>query len=216
MIRTTTTLFAVCFSVVALSFVAVEQEATAIAPAATPDVPPADTTEARSISTSLYLDAAFDARALPAVPVSLIDDETLWLARAVYSETKRPEEQWLVAWVIRNRVETSYRGRQTYHEVVLDPYQFSAFNEGNPKRTKYGSLMPTSTVPGWERVLRIAHHARHLDAEHRPFPRATRHFYSERSLPAGAPVWAEGHAPVDLPPTFDVEAERFRFFADVI
>jgi len=44
-------------------------------------------------------------------------------------------------------------------------------------------------------------------------PRAPRHFYGVRELSAGAPVWAEGRAPVDLPPTFDVEADRFRFFS---
>ncbi|MEM6644974.1 MAG: hypothetical protein AAF730_01860 [Bacteroidota bacterium] len=217
MIRTTVTLFSACFGIIALGCILVKQEATAIAPEPTTEVLPADTSAVTLPGLAApSLTSSFDARALPAVPPALIDDETLWLARAVYSETKRPHEQWLVAWVIRNRVETGYRGRQTYHDVVLDPFQFSAFNKGNPKRSKYGSLLPTSTVPGWQRVLRIAHHARHLDTEYRPFPRATRHFYSERSLPAGAPVWAEGRAPIYLPPTFDVEAERFRFFSGVI
>ena len=50
---------------------------------------------------------------------------TLWLARAIYSETKLPHEQELVAWVVRNRVETAYRGRRSYRAVVLDPGRYA-------------------------------------------------------------------------------------------
>ena len=216
MIRTTTSLFALCFAVIGIGWLLIEQEATAIETETATEVLPADTSAAPHVVVEPNVTPTFDVRQLPAVPANLIDDETLWLARAIYSETKRPDEQWLVAWVIRNRVETRYRGRRTYQEVVLDPFQFSAFNEGNPKRASYESLTPESSVAGWQRVLRIAYHARHLDGVHRPFPRSTRHFYSERSLPAGAPVWAEGQHPIDLPATFDIEAERFRFFSGVI
>ena len=37
---------------------------------------------------------------------AFITPEILWLARAMYSETKRPHEQELVAWVVRNRLES--------------------------------------------------------------------------------------------------------------
>ncbi|WP_240332831.1 hypothetical protein [Salinibacter ruber] len=52
-----------------------------------------------------------------APPLNL-EGPTLWLARAIYSETKLPHEQELVAWVVRNRVETAYRGRRTYRAVA--------------------------------------------------------------------------------------------------
>lgn len=52
--------------------------------------------------------------------VAVTEDEILWLARTIFSETKRPHEQELVAWVVRNRVETGYRGNATYEAAVLD------------------------------------------------------------------------------------------------
>ncbi len=77
-----------------------------------------------------------ESSALLPAPADL-EEPTLWLARAIYSETKLPHEQELVAWVVRNRVETAYRGRRTYRAVVLDPYQFSAFQ---PRRREAGPL----------------------------------------------------------------------------
>jgi hypothetical protein len=84
-----------------------------------------------------------------------IDTETLWLARVIFSETKRPDEQVLVAWVVRNRVDTRYRGRSSYQGVVLDPWQFSAFLPGSEKAAHYTSLTAYSRVPGWQLALRI-------------------------------------------------------------
>ena len=83
---------------------------------------------------------------LPVQKLGTIDRETLWLARCVYSETNRPEEMELVAWTIRNRVETRYRGQSTYRGTVLDPFQFSAFNPGSSKRRHYLNLDPTSSA----------------------------------------------------------------------
>ncbi|GAB5521491.1 MAG: cell wall hydrolase [Rhodothermales bacterium] len=151
---------------------------------------------------------------LPHVLPSIVDDETLWLARGIYSETKRAEEQWLVAWVIRNRVETQYRGVANYQDAVLDPYQFSAFNRGSQVRRFYSQLDPDSRSFGWAHALSIAYHVRHLSEAYRPFSAETRHFYSERSMRhRSAPAWADGF---DALPIEDIEAERFRFFADVI
>ncbi len=146
-----------------------------------------------------------------------IDTETLWLARAIYSETKRPEEQALVAWVIRNRVETGYRGKRSYRSVVLDPFQFSAFSPDSPKREHYMSLTPAHRVPGWNTALYIAHMVRNADARHRPFSPRTRHFYSERSMTnAAAPDWASGLDPVEPEvETIRVDDRRFRFFEGV-
>ncbi len=145
-----------------------------------------------------------------------IDEGTLWLARAIYSETKLVHEQELVAWVIRNRVETRYRGEETYREVVLDPYQFSAFNPSSAKRAFYTSLTPADSLPGWQRVLRIAHYVRHADSTRRPFSIHTRHFYSEQSMVGRPhPHWVNNRRRVTPNWTYRVDQRRFRFYEEV-
>jgi hypothetical protein len=144
-----------------------------------------------------------------------IDPETLWLARAIYSETKRADEQVLVAWVIRNRVETGYRGKSSYTEVVLDPYQFSAFRSGTAQRSFYSGLNEHSDLPGWNTALRIAYEVRRVHEDYRPFSELTRHFYSERSLMSqSTPAWANGQIPVALD-GHKIDENRFKFFEGI-
>ncbi|WP_420455371.1 hypothetical protein [Rubrivirga sp.] len=151
----------------------------------------------------------------PPFSLDAVSDDVLWLARCIYSETKRADEQELVAWVIRNRVETGYRGQREYQDVVLDPYQFSAFNPGNPKRRLYTSLAPSADSPAFVQALEVAHAVYHAPASARPFPERTRHFYSERSMVgAKAPNWSAGHVPV-RPTGFRVDPKRFRFYSGV-
>ncbi len=164
---------------------------------------------------------------LPARTRELVTDqereEWMWLARAVYSETKRPDEQELVAWVIRNRVDTAYRGRDSYKRVVLDPYQFSAFNPGSQKRRYYSALDTTHTKEAWREALDVARRVMLADSTARPFPVDTRHFYSERSMPgyanpdsgAVAPHWATQGQPVSLA-SHRIDARRFRFYRSVM
>jgi hypothetical protein len=143
-----------------------------------------------------------------APPVN-VDEATLWLARAIYSETKLPHEQELVAWVVRNRVETGYRNKANYREVVLDPYQFSAFNPSSPKRSFLTQLGPETPLAGWQQALWVAHYVRHAAPVYRPFPIETRHFYSERSMEGRrAPYWAESSRFVSP------KAERYRYLVD--
>ena len=150
------------------------------------------------------------------LPASQIDTETLWLARGIYSETKRLEEMELVAWVVRNRVETEYRGRDSYRDVVLDPYQFSAFNPGSRKRWFYSSLDTSTQIRSWQKALTLAHYVRHADSQYRPFSLTTRHFYSERSMVGRRhPEWALGERPVSPARKFTLDQRRFRFYEDV-
>lgn len=143
-----------------------------------------------------------------------IDSETLWLARCIYSESDRPHEQELVAWVVRNRVATGYRGERSYEGVVLDPRQFSAFNGENPRRGHYLSLQPEDGAPGWRRALLIAAYVRRAPWSRRPFGVGVRHFYSEVSMVGRRhPTWAEGETPVRANRPYDVDPFRFRFFA---
>lgn len=170
-----------------------------------------------TLGTKLQLLALFGNLTEITIPVvdfsNGIDSETLWLARAIYSETKLVHEQELVAWVIRNRVETGYRGKHSYRDVILDPYQFSAFNPGHPKRAFYSSLTPVDSLPGWQRALRIAHYVRHADAAYRPFSIKTRHFYSEQSMVGRRhPHWANHRQRVTPNWTYRVDQRRFRFY----
>jgi hypothetical protein len=150
----------------------------------------------------------------PAFSAENVSSDVLWLARVIYSETKRPYEQELVAWVVRNRVETAYRGKSTYRGVVLDPWQFSAFNSNSPKRRYYSNLNTSSNASGWQTAMRIAHEVVHAHEVERPFDQATRHFYSEVSMVGRKhPAWATGKRPVAL--DRKVDPRRFRFFANI-
>jgi len=157
-----------------------------------------------------------DPEALAPVPAAELDEETLWLARCIMSETSRPVEQELVAWVVRNRVENNYRGAYSYQQAVLDPYQFSAFNPNSPARRRFTSLAVTSTDAGWQRALAIAHYVKNAPAEVQPFSPETHHFYSERSMAGGrAPAWAVGETPVEVDRAVNVQEDRFRFYAEL-
>ena len=150
------------------------------------------------------------------LPLEAIDTETLWLARGIYSETKEPQEQELVAWTIRNRVETGYRGNASYEEAVLDPYQFSAFIAGTRTRAHYGSLQADSDEPGFKNAVAIAKQVKEAKASERPFAETTRHFYSEQSMVGGkAPNWAVGKMPVKPARPIELDAKRFRFYANI-
>jgi hypothetical protein len=152
----------------------------------------------------------------PRIAPGIVNESTLWLARAIYSETKLPHEQELVAWVVRNRVETKYRGRDTYKGVVLDPYQFSAFNPGSSKRAFFLSLTPDVPLPAWQQALWIAHYVRHADAAYRPFSIETRHFYSERSMKGRRhPYWVERQQFVSPGWDYSVNERRFRFYKEI-
>jgi len=63
--------------------------------------------------------------------------EVLWATRTIISETKDPSEMVFIGNVIRNRVDLGYRGHKTVRQVILDPYQFSAFNPNRNSRWKY-------------------------------------------------------------------------------
>jgi hypothetical protein len=172
---------------------------------------PATTTD-----TALLEELRLHPTRLPLVDASEIDEETLWLARCIYSETKRPVEQELVAWVIRNRVETGYRGERTYKGAVLDPYQFSAFIPGSRTARFYSGLTTESRRAGWQRAMAIAHHVRNADEGRRPFSDLTRHFYSEQSMVGVKhPAWSKGKQPVAVDRRDEIEPERFRFFERV-
>ncbi len=149
-------------------------------------------------------------RAMP--PLEM--DEVVWLARCVLSESDRSDEQELVAWVVRNRVETAYRG-ETYREVVLETLQFSAFNTPSPRRTYLLSLNQHTDVKSWVKAVDVAMKVYAAPAINRPFSRETRHFYSPVSMKNGkTPPWAVNATPLDLSKR-EIDPNRFLFFEQI-
>ncbi len=151
------------------------------------------------------------------VHVGNIDQETLWLARAMFSESKRHDEQELVGWTVRNRYETRYRGCTSYQECILDPFQFSAFLSGQPKLSFYTSLTEVSDISGWQRTLALAYYIRYADDQLRPFDRKVRHFYSQQSMlhPDLTPDWVGDGTQVVPRRHFPLNEHRFRFYSGV-
>ena len=141
-------------------------------------------------------------------------DEVLWLARCIYSESNRAHEQRLVAWAVRNRVDSKYRGA-TYRDVILEPLQFSAFNTSSPRRKYILGLNQSSTYKPWLQALEIALDVYQADPIDRPFSIYTRHFYSPVSMAGNrAPAWAKGATPLDSE-ALGVDPDRFLFFEEI-
>jgi hypothetical protein len=116
--------------------------------------------------------------------------------------------------VVRNRVETQYRGT-TYREVILEPKQFSAFNKPSLRRNHIVSLNPYSLSEGWRQAFAIALHVYQAPAEERPFHITTRHFYSPVSMEGRrTPPWAQGEPPLSSA-RLGIDPDRFRFFAGI-
>ena len=83
--------------------------------------------------------------------------DILWLARILYSESKVAEEQIMVAWVVRNRVETGFRGADSYKEVALSPNQFSGLWPSDPQYKLNMSRTYSDTKDlSWKQSIAIA------------------------------------------------------------
>jgi spore germination cell wall hydrolase CwlJ-like protein len=139
-------------------------------------------------------------------------EEILWLARIVYSETKRPHEQRLVAWVVRNRVDTGYTG-QTYEAVANHSSQFSGLQPSDPRYEHNMSRWWASQGHSWNNALRIAKEVYFAPESERPFSVTTRHFYSPVAV--SKPDWARGREAVRVINSSHARAPRFAFYARV-
>ncbi|PIR24060.1 hypothetical protein COV42_02765 [Candidatus Campbellbacteria bacterium CG11_big_fil_rev_8_21_14_0_20_44_21] len=120
-------------------------------------------------------------------------EEILWLGRVIYSETKEENEQVLIAWVVRNRVETGYRGK-TYSEVANSPGQFSGLNAFDGQYLHNISREYGSRGEAWEKSLAIAEAVYNSPGFLRPFPQSVRHFYSPKSVSVH-PEWSASYKP---------------------
>lgn len=142
-----------------------------------------------------------------------VDQEMLWFARAIYSESKKPEEQALVAWVIRNRVEsTKYPG--AYEDVVLQPGQFSGLSVRDAQYWTNSTLTFDDHSPSWDSAVEIAEAVYRAPGAMRPFSKNVMHFYSPISV-VRTPSWAEGRD-ADHIVHDDKGNARFAFYSDII
>lgn len=138
--------------------------------------------------------------------------EILWLARIVYSETKRPHEQRLIAWVVRNRVDTGYTGR-TYESVANESSQFSGLQKSDPRYEHNMSRWWASNGDSWKSALAVAKDVYFAPERERPFAITTRHFYSPVAV--SKPDWARGREAVHVINGSRSHAPRFAFYASV-
>lgn len=138
--------------------------------------------------------------------------EILWLARILYSETKRAHEQRLVAWVVRNRVDTGYTGR-TYERVANHSAQFSGLQPFDPRYEHNMSRWWESSGESWKSALAIAKEVYFAPESERPFSVTTRHFYSPVAV--SKPAWAKGREAVRVVRGTRHTQPRFAFYAQV-
>ncbi len=157
--------------------------------------------------------ALLDAPAAEAIILNEKDKmEMLWFARAIYSESKNREEQYLIAWVIRNRVESRHKGAESYQETVLARSQFSGLSSRDPQFRINVSLGFEDSGPGWDSAKSIAESVLTSGDTYRPIPAGVKHFYSP--LAVTVPTWAEGEKPYLL--TYNDDGKpSFAFYRDI-
>lgn len=141
------------------------------------------------------------------------NEELLWFARVLYSETKRADEQELVAWVVRNRVEHGYWG-DTYKEVILAKGQFSGMHPTDANYEINVQKGDHSNDVAWKTAVAIAEEVYFADSKDRPFPSTVRHFYSPISV-VRHPSWAQKLEPVLEISDDNSAGVRFAFYAGV-
>lgn len=140
-------------------------------------------------------------------------EDVLWLSRVLYSETRKPLEMYYIAHVVKNRVETCYRGECSYKEVALDPYEFSAFNPNRKSRYYLMQLNSNNArdPARWAAAKQIALNT-YLD-NHDPTNGGT-HFFAQVSMRNyGYPDWAYHGDQVTL--ANNIDEQRLRVYRNV-
>lgn len=133
--------------------------------------------------------------------------DVMWLTRVNYSETDDPLEMYYVAHVVKNRVEDCYNRQCTYKDVVLDPYQFSAFNYEN-QYYRTVTLDNASRPLDFIEAKQTAFHA-YMD-NHDPI-KGSKWFFSQVSMPNYRyPYWAINDGQVRV--NKYISDWRFRFY----
>lgn len=107
------------------------------------------------------------------------DSEQMILARAIFGEARSlPEEGKIaVGWSIRNRT-TDSRWGDTYHKVILQPHQYSAFNE-NDKNIVYvkNPFFDKKQIQAWRECYEIA--GKIIDGKANDLTDGANHYFSD-------------------------------------
>jgi hypothetical protein len=147
-------------------------------------------------------------------PKSTEAQEILWLSRILYSESKIREEQIMVAWVVRNRVESMYRGAKSYEDVALSPAQFSGLWPSDAQyKLNISRTYETKGDKAWDQALAVAQAVYFAPEALRPIAETVRHFYSPVAV-LRDPHWTEGKKPA-LVLRNDAGSVRFAFYDGV-
>lgn len=135
------------------------------------------------------------------------DTEVILLSRAVYGEAggESKKAKIAVGWAIRNRIEDrKKRWSDTYHDVILEPFQYEPFNDPSSKVFKK-ITSPALDNPmehrGWRESYEVAEVV--IDGRETDPTKGANHFYSKNAL--HVPSWADENK-------FTVEIGITRFY----
>lgn len=134
---------------------------------------------------------------------TITEEDVLWLARVAMSETMDMAEAYHIMWIVRNRVETNYRGKRTYKDVVLDPYQFSAFRPTKNRRLiniRYSYInrsYDTKNTGKWYTYLKMAAVVATRSQIWNPHEQSVRHFVHQKAL-TSRPSWLKSEPDVQV------------------
>jgi len=116
------------------------------------------------------------------------------MARAIYSESNSMTSFEYIGWVIRNRLQ-SPNYPSTVAGVILQNYQFSAFNDPGRRQELMSMSYPQTHITEFRRAYRMAEYVLTAPDSMNPLPGVT-HFYMEKTLREkygkDRPAWAKG------------------------
>jgi hypothetical protein len=136
--------------------------------------------------------------------------EVLWATRTIISETKNPSEMVFIGNVIRNRVDLKYRGQETAKEVILDPYQFSAFNPNRNSRWKYINMTKKHVSDSiWNQAWQAARFTMTAPREVLPLSNSCINHFVHHKKVVNKPSWMFQMEPINLG---EIESPRLTLY----
>lgn len=136
--------------------------------------------------------------------------EVLWATRTIISETKNASEMIFIGNVIRNRVDLNYRGRKTVRQVILDPYQFSAFNPNRNSRWRYINMTEKDISDSlWDKAWEAARFTMTAPREVLPFSNPCINHFAHHKKVIDKPDWMFRMEQISLG---DIESTRLSVY----
>lgn len=136
--------------------------------------------------------------------------EVLWATRTIISETKNASEMIFIGNVIRNRVDLNYRGRKTVRQVILDPYQFSAFNPNRNSRGRYINMTEKDISDSlWDKAWEAARFTMTAPREVLPFSNPCINHFAHHKRVIDKPDWMFRMEQISLG---DIESTRLSVY----